>query len=83
MGLGRSAVGLGRSRSPGRPLKPPGPCADKDLMIGFGIFLLILAVLFPKLGVLWGIGILSIVIGLILFVVGSLGHAIGGRRHYY
>jgi len=52
-------------------------------MIGFGIFLLILAVLFPKLGILWGIGILSIVIGLILFVVGALGHAIGGRRHYY
>ena len=52
-------------------------------MIGFGIFLLILAVLFPHLGVLWGIGVLAIVIGVILFVVGSLGHAIGGRRHYY
>lgn len=52
-------------------------------MIGFGIFLLILAVLFPHLAVLWGIGILCIVIGLILFVLGTLGHAIGGRRHYY
>ncbi|MDX6679865.1 MAG: hypothetical protein QOE31_3917 [Solirubrobacteraceae bacterium] len=52
-------------------------------MIGFGIFLLILAVLLPKLAVLWGIGILCIVIGLILFVLGTLGHAVGGRRHYY
>ncbi len=52
-------------------------------MIGFGIFLLILAVLFPKLAVLWGIGILCIVIGLILFVLGTLGRAVGGRRHYY
>ncbi len=52
-------------------------------MIAFGIFLLIVAVLFPKLGVLWGIGVLCIVIGLILFVLGTLGHAIGGRRHYY
>ena len=52
-------------------------------MIGFGIFLLIVAVLFPNLAVLWGIGILCIVIGVILFVAGSLGHAIGGRRHYY
>lgn len=52
-------------------------------MIGFGIILLILAVLSPKLAVLWGIGILAIVIGVILFIVGSLGHAIGGRRHYY
>lgn len=52
-------------------------------MIGFGIFLLILAVLFPELAVLWGIGILAVVIGVFLLIVGSLGHAIGGRRHYY
>jgi len=52
-------------------------------MIGFGILLLILAVLVPDLAVLWGIGLLCIVIGLILAVLGTLGHAIGGRRHYY
>jgi hypothetical protein len=52
-------------------------------MIAFGIFLLILAVLIPKLAVLWGIGILVVVVGVIVFVFGSLGHAIGGRRHYY
>lgn len=52
-------------------------------MIAFGIFLLIVAVLLPKLAVLWGIGIIAIVVGLILFVAGSMGHAIGGRRHYY
>lgn len=52
-------------------------------MIAFGIFLLILAVLIPKLAVLWGIGILCVIVGVILFVFGSLGHAIGGRRHYY
>ena len=52
-------------------------------MIGFGVFLLILAVLLPKLAVLWGIGMLCIVIGIILFLAGTLGHAVGGRRHYY
>ena len=52
-------------------------------MIGFGIFLLILAVLLPKLAVLWGIGMLCIDIGIILFHAGTLGHAVGGRRHYY
>ncbi|HVF77199.1 MAG TPA: DUF6131 family protein [Solirubrobacteraceae bacterium] len=52
-------------------------------MIVFGIFLLIVAVLVPKLAVLWGIGIICIVIGVILYVAGMLGHAIGGRRHYY
>lgn len=52
-------------------------------MIGFGILLLILAVLVEDLSALWGIGLLCIVIGLILAVLGMLGHAIGGRRHYY
>ena len=52
-------------------------------MIGFGILLLILAVLVEDLAVLWGIGLLCIVIGLVLAVLGALGHAIGGRRDYY
>ena len=68
----------GVATSPASP-----PFRSGDLVIGFGIFLLIVAVLFPKLAVLWGIGILCIVIGVILYVAGSLGHAIGGRRHYY
>ena len=53
-------------------------------MIAFGIVLLILAALFPKLAVLWGIGIIVLVIGVILALAGTLGHgAVGGRRHYY
>jgi membrane-bound ClpP family serine protease len=52
-------------------------------MIAFGIVLLILAAVFPKLAVLWGIGIIVLVIGVILALAGTLGHAIGGRRHYY
>jgi hypothetical protein len=52
-------------------------------MIGFGIFLLIVAVLVPKLAILWGVGIIVLVVGLILAVAGSMGHAIGGRRRYY
>jgi membrane-bound ClpP family serine protease len=52
-------------------------------MIFFGIFLLIVAALLPKLAVLWGIGIICIVVGVVLYVAGSMGHAIGGRRHYY
>ena len=52
-------------------------------MIIFGIFLLIVAVLVHKLAILWGIGILVILIGLVLAVLGMMGHAIGGRRHYY
>lgn len=52
-------------------------------MIMFGIFLLIVAALVPDLAVLWGIGMLCVAIGVVLFVLGTLGHAVGGRRHYY
>ncbi len=52
-------------------------------MIGFGICLLILAVIVPKLAALWGIGIIVLVLGVILAVLGSTGRAVGGRRHYY
>jgi hypothetical protein len=52
-------------------------------MIGLGVLLLIAALLVPKLAVLWGIGILLIVIGVVLAVLGTMGRAVGGRRHYY
>lgn len=52
-------------------------------MIGLGVVLLLIAVLVPKLAVLWGVGIIVLVVGVILFIAGSMGHAIGGRRHYY
>lgn len=52
-------------------------------MIVFGICLLIIAVLVPKLAVLWAIGIIVLVVGVILALLGSMGRAVGGRRHYY
>jgi hypothetical protein len=52
-------------------------------MIGLGVLLLIVALLAHKLAVLWGIGIILIVVGIILEVLGMMGRAVGGRRHYY
>lgn len=52
-------------------------------MIAFGIFLLIVAALKPQYHRVAGIGVLCIIIGLILAVLGTIGHAVGGRRHYY
>jgi Family of unknown function (DUF6131) len=51
-------------------------------MITLGIILLIIGFI-AKIAVLWSIGILLLVIGLILLVLGSVGRAVGGRRHYY
>ena len=51
-------------------------------MITLGIILLIIGFI-AKIPILWSIGIILVVVGLILVVLGSLGRAVGGRRHYY
>ncbi len=33
--------------------------------------------------ILWTIGVLLLVVGAVLWILGSMGHAVGGRRHYY
>lgn len=52
-------------------------------MIGLGVILLIVAALVPKLAVLWGVGIIVLVVGVILAVLGTVGRPVGDRRHYY
>ena len=51
-------------------------------MIVAGIVLLLLGLLLG-VGILYTIGIILIVVGAVLWLVGSTGRAIGGRRHYY
>jgi hypothetical protein len=51
-------------------------------MIILGIILLICGFVF-KIPILWTIGIVLLVIGAVLWILGSMGHAVGGRRHYY
>jgi hypothetical protein len=36
-----------------------------------------------KISILWTVGILVLLAGVVLTVMGSMGHAIGGRRTYY
>ena len=51
-------------------------------MIILGIILLVIGFV-AKIAILWTIGIVVLVLGLIAILLGSLGHAIGGRRHYW
>jgi hypothetical protein len=51
-------------------------------MIIVGIILLVIGFI-AKIAILWSIGIILVVVGLILMVLGSMGRAVGGRRHYY
>lgn len=51
-------------------------------MIIAGIVLLLLGLLLG-VGILYTIGIILIIVGAVLWVIGSTGRAVGGRRHYY
>lgn len=51
-------------------------------MIVLGIILLILGWLLG-INILWTIGIILVVIAVILWILGSMGRAVGGRRHYW
>lgn len=51
-------------------------------MIVLGIILLIIGFV-AKIAILWTLGILILVIGAILALLGMMGRAVGGRRHYY
>ncbi len=51
-------------------------------MILLGVALLIAGFLL-SIPILWTIGIVLLVVGLILMLLGSMGRAVGGRRHYY
>jgi hypothetical protein len=51
-------------------------------MIVLGVILLIIGFI-AKIAILWTIGIILVVIGLVLWLLGMAGHAVGGRRHYY
>ena len=51
-------------------------------MIILGIILLVIGAI-ANIGILYAIGGILVAIGLILWILGAMGSAIGGRRHYY
>jgi uncharacterized membrane protein HdeD (DUF308 family) len=51
-------------------------------MIVLGVVLLIIGYV-AHISILVTLGIILALVGAALFVLGSTGHAIGGRRHYW
>jgi Family of unknown function (DUF6131) len=51
-------------------------------LIILGVILLIIGFV-AKIAIIWTIGIIAVVIGVALALLGLLGHAVGGRRHYF
>lgn len=51
-------------------------------MIILGIILLILGAVLD-IGILWTIGIILVIVGAVLWILGAMGRAVGGRKHYF
>ena len=51
-------------------------------MIALGVLLLLIGFL-AQVGIIWTLGVIFVVAGAILWLLGSLGHEVGGRRHFY
>ena len=51
-------------------------------MIILGVVLLIVGFL-TGISIIWTLGIIALVIGVILAIVGASGRAVGGRAHYW
>jgi hypothetical protein len=51
-------------------------------VIILGLILLLIG-LFAKISILWTIGLIILIIGAVLWLLGSTGRAVGGRRHYW
>lgn len=51
-------------------------------MIVVGIVLLLLGFLLG-VPILWTLGLIVLIVGLVLMALGSAGRAVGGRRHYF
>ncbi|HTF41403.1 MAG TPA: DUF6131 family protein [Propionibacteriaceae bacterium] len=51
-------------------------------MIVLGVILLILGLLLD-IGILWTIGIIVLIVGIIFLVLGQMGRAVGGRKYWF
>ena len=51
-------------------------------MIILGVILLVLGFLF-HLSILWYIGALLIVVGIVFWILGATGRAVGGRKYWF
>jgi uncharacterized membrane protein HdeD (DUF308 family) len=51
-------------------------------VIILGLILLVIGFI-AKIAILWTIGIILLVVGAVLWILGSMGRPVRGRRHYW
>lgn len=65
-----------------REATTPGPRQNGVPVIILGIILIILGAVFD-IGLLWTIGAILAIVGAVLWILGSMGRAVGPRTHYW
>jgi hypothetical protein len=48
----------------------------------FGVILMLIGIV-TGITILWSIGVLILLVGAVLWLLGMMVRAVGGRRHYY
>jgi Family of unknown function (DUF6131) len=72
-----------KSRNCPSPSSELRPSETKEVdMVALGVVLLILGFVFG-IHLLWVLGIILLVIGAVIWVMGSMGRSVAGRRHWY
>jgi hypothetical protein len=51
-------------------------------MAVFGLILMLIGFVLG-IQILWSLGLIVLLVGLVLWALGALGHAVGGRKHYF
>jgi Family of unknown function (DUF6131) len=49
----------------------------------FLVLILFVIGFIAKIAILWTIGIILLIVGAVLWMLGSMGRPVGGRRHYW
>jgi hypothetical protein len=58
----------------------PGLYSEPVIILGI---ILLIAGFVLKISILWTLGIIAIIVGVVLAILGATGRAVGGRRHYF
>lgn len=56
--------------------------SNGGIVVIFGLILLLIGFV-TGIAILWTVGVIVLIVGLVLWALGAAGHAVGGRRHYF
>ena len=51
-------------------------------MMVFGAILMLIGFI-TGIAILWTVGLVILIVGAVLWLLGTMGRSVGGRRHYY